>query len=163
MITRDHLTTVQQMGETQLPLWEDGSRTVDATNINNLSSALQSTSSLATPEYSSFYHQQIMINAQLFLQQQQTVNVLIRKVDGLIRLVENRKEQTASVDENTRIKQISKKEVINKKNLTLYLALIYETFRPRQRMGSWRQKVTINRTVKTPLLCCREIKKKTGQ
>ena len=115
VLTRDHSATAQQMGETQLPLSEGGSRTADATNVNNISSALQSTSASATPDYSSFYHQQIMINAQLFLQQQQTVNALIGKVDGLTRLVENREEQTASADENTRIKQLSRKAVISQK------------------------------------------------
>lgn len=113
VITRDHFATVQ--GEPRLTLPEGGKGTADASNVYNISSAPPSTNASITQDFSSFYQQQIMLNAQLFLQQQQTVNTLIGKVDGLTKLVENRGEQTVTPDENTRIRQLTRKDVIRQK------------------------------------------------
>ena len=80
---------------------EGFNRTAEAQNVNN---------SEAVPAMSlAFYQPQMMLNHQMFLQQQQTVNALIGKVDGLARMVGNN-EQTRTVDEgNTRVKQLPRK------------------------------------------------------
>lgn len=62
-----------------------------------------------------FYQQQIMLNHQIFLQQQQTVNALIGKVDTLTNIVTNREQSLRSSDENTRVEQLPKVAASNVK------------------------------------------------
>lgn len=69
---------------------EVGNLPVELKNINNnhygrLAIPIQSTSTgLPTPDFSTvFYQQQIMLNQQIFMQQQQTVNALISQDEGL--------------------------------------------------------------------------------
>lgn len=58
-----------------------------------------------------FYQQQFAINQQLLLQQQQTVNTLINKVDSLSKLVEKRnKKQSAVRESNTPPANIRKRK-----------------------------------------------------
>ena len=53
----------------------------------------------------SVYQQQIMLNAQLFVQQQHTVNALINKVDGLAKLVETNAKK-GNPDQSTTVSQL---------------------------------------------------------
>lgn len=131
MITHDDFATAQQISDSQLPLSEGGNRIADTANVNNHTSGITSNSA-ATVQHDfssvtnaaiqsdfSFYQQQCVLNAQLFVQQQQTVNTLIGKVDELSKKFENTQQSGASVNENTRVKQITRKEVIRQKTHAL--------------------------------------------
>ena len=61
---------------------------------------------LSTPDLSlTIYQQQMMLNHQMFLQQQQTVNALIGKVEGLAKIVNNR-ESAGKSDKSPRVSEL---------------------------------------------------------
>lgn len=122
-------SAVPSISALRVPLSEGDNRTADINSLGYSAvpqngavpsiSAVPSTSAVPTQEHPlSFYQQQMMLNAQMFVQQQQTVNALISKVDGLTKLVETRGEmQTNEVqnrvntsvsqtDENTKVKNL---------------------------------------------------------
>ena len=89
----------------------------NATSVNNPISGIppaaltQNVTPATGQDFSmAFYQQQVMLNHQLFIQQQQTVSALIGKVDGLAKLVENngekQKASEAKREEKTRVKQL---------------------------------------------------------
>ena len=98
------------------PLPEGGNRTADVITINNSSSTLPTNTAVQTHDVSTFFQQQMLLNAQLFLQQQQTVNALINKVDGLYKLVEYKGQQ--SIDENAEV-NITRSQIIREKTHTM--------------------------------------------
>ena len=80
--------------------------TAEAQNINNAAVPRNDTS-LA------FNQQQIMLNHQMFLQQQQTVNSLIGKVDGLAKMAGNKQQTTKVTEQNTRVKQLPRQRRVH--------------------------------------------------
>ena len=61
---------------------------------------------LSTPDLSlTIYQQQMMLNHQMFLQQQQTVNALTGKVEGLAKIVNNR-ESAGKSDKSPRVSEL---------------------------------------------------------
>ncbi|MEW8542094.1 MAG: hypothetical protein AB2693_01045 [Candidatus Thiodiazotropha sp.] len=116
----------------QVPLSEGANRTADASLGCSAAavpsiSAVPSTSAMPTQELAlSFYQQQMMLNAQMFVQQQQTVNTLISKVDGLTKLVETKGESeinqvetgantsASQADGNTKVRQLRQLVIKNK-------------------------------------------------
>ena len=94
---------------------EGVNRTADVVNVNSQFSAVPSSvpTNSGTPTQGefplAFYQQQVMLNHQLFMQQQQTVQALIGKVDGLTKLVENNgksKMDEHCRDDNTKVKHL---------------------------------------------------------
>ena len=91
--------------------------------IVNIDTALPSTSTMtnlasgsaSAQDFSmAFYQQQLMLNHQLFMQQQQTVSALIGKVDNLSKLVDKKEQPVAQVDEITKVKQLRRQIIRGK-------------------------------------------------
>ena len=80
--------------------------TAEAQNINNTAVPRNDTP-LA------FNQQQIMLNHQMFSQQQQRVNSLIGKVDGLAKMVGNKQQTTKVTEQNTRVKQLPRQRRVH--------------------------------------------------
>ena len=122
-------SAIPSISALRVPLSEGDNRTADINSLGYSAvpqngavpsiSAVPSTSAVPTQEHAlSFYQQQMMLNAQMFVQQQQTVNALISKVDGLTKLVEKRGEMetnevqnkantnVSQTDENTKVQNL---------------------------------------------------------
>ena len=122
-------SAIPSISALRVPLSEGDNRTADINSLGYSAvpqngavpsiSAVPSTSAVPTQEHAlSFYQQQMMLNAQMFVQQQQTVNALISKVDGLTKLVEKRVEMetnevqnkantnVSQTDENTKVQNL---------------------------------------------------------
>ena len=79
-----HMSGLVTNSSAQSPLPVGVNRTAELKNINNLISAVPTNSTVPSDDLSlAFYQQQVMLKHQMFLQQQQTVNALIGKVNGL--------------------------------------------------------------------------------
>ena len=96
-----------------------GNGTAEATFVNNLAvPTTEPVSSLPSQDFSlNFYQQQIMLNHQMFLQQQQTINALMGKVEGLTKDAANK--MSALTDGHTvtpmqnRINTVTKAHVLS--------------------------------------------------
>ena len=102
-----NVTAVPTSGFAMTPVLSQGlNGTAEAQNINNTAVPRNDTS-LA------FNQQQIMLNHQMFLKQQQTVNSLIGKVDGLAKMVGNEQQTTKVTKQNTRVKQLPRQRRVH--------------------------------------------------
>ena len=122
-------SAIPSISALRVPLSEGENRTADINSLGYLAvpqngavpsiSAVQSTSAAPTQEHAlSFYQQHMMLNAQMFVQQQQTVNALMSKVDELTKLIETRGEMetnevqnkanttVSQTDENTKVQNL---------------------------------------------------------
>ena len=102
-----NVTAVPTSGFAMTPVLSQGlNGTAEAQNIKNA----------AVPKNDrswAFYKQQLMLNHQMFLQQQQTVNSLIGKVDGLVKMVGNKQQTTKVTEQNTRVKQLPRQRQVH--------------------------------------------------
>ena len=92
------------VSQNDVSLPERSNGTAEVKNVNSGADPNTDSASIPSQDFSlAFYQQQLMLNHQLFIQQQQTVSALMGKVEGLAKIVES---QSGSPNENTRVKHL---------------------------------------------------------